>query len=84
MPKNRHLHTLIGMHMHGQICSTVSHKSSIISWISGIINTDKDHETILEALYGVGDNCNTFSPKHKARMKVICWDISDGNFGQST
>lgn len=66
---HRHAHTWIHMI---KISSIALMKSNNISWISGIINRDKDHKTILEAPYGVGDNCNTISIKCMVRMKVIC------------
>lgn len=66
---HRHAHTRTHM---TKIPGIALIKSNSISWISGIIHTDKDHKTIEEAPYGVGDSCNANSIKCMVRTKVIC------------
>lgn len=52
--------------------------------MGSIINTDEEHNIISEASGDLRDDCNTIRMNFIARMKVICWAISDSNFVQKT
>lgn len=57
-------------------------KSIGITKMWGIISTGEDHNVISEALDVLGNDCSKTMIRFIVRMKVICWDINERNFGR--